>query len=84
MEFINRVADVAEKEGHHPDIFLYDWNKVRLELMIHAIGGLAFNKTKQCILGPHRGGTIGKASGENYTIFMNMGWNDAKEILPRP
>lgn len=37
-------------------------------------GGLAFNATKQCILGPHRGGTIGKSSGENYTVFMNLGW----------
>lgn len=40
-------------------------------------GGLAFNKDKQCILGPHRGGTIGKSSGENYSIFMLMGWDKA-------
>lgn len=37
-------------------------------------GGLAFDKTKQCIIGVHRGGTIGKGSGENYTLIMNIGW----------
>lgn len=46
-------------------------------------GGLAFNKTKQCILGPHRGGTIGKADGENYTVFMNVGWEWIKDFLGR-
>lgn len=38
-------------------------------------GGLAFNETKQCVLGPHRGGTIGKSNGENYSVFMLMGWD---------
>ncbi len=37
-------------------------------------GGLAFNATKQCVIGPHRGGTIGKSAGENYSVFMNLGW----------
>lgn len=41
-------------------------------------GGLAFNATKQCILGPHRGGTIGGSEGENYSIFINLGWPGAK------
>ncbi len=41
-------------------------------------GGLAFNATKQCIIGPHRGGTIGKAPGENFSVFMNLGWGKAK------
>lgn len=44
-------------------------------------GGLAFNADKQCIIGPHRGGTIGKASGENYSIFMNIGWEGVRELL---
>ena len=30
MEFVNRVADVAEEANHHPDILIYGWNKVRL------------------------------------------------------
>jgi hypothetical protein len=44
-------------------------------------GGLAFNKTKQCILGPSRGGTIGNAAGENFTIFMNIGWERARDLF---
>ncbi|QQG45403.1 MAG: trypsin-like peptidase domain-containing protein [Candidatus Sungiibacteriota bacterium] len=44
-------------------------------------GGLAFNATKKCIVGPHRGGTIGRSSGENFSIFMNLGWNRAKEVV---
>jgi 4a-hydroxytetrahydrobiopterin dehydratase len=42
MQFINRVADVAEEEGHHPD-FSVSWNRVTLELTTHAIGGLSEN-----------------------------------------
>ena len=42
MQFINRVADVAEEEGHHPD-FSVSWNRVQLELTTHAIGGLSEN-----------------------------------------
>lgn len=43
MAFVNKVADLAESEGHHPDIHLHNWNKVRLELSTHAIGGLSEN-----------------------------------------
>ena len=42
MAFVNKVADIAEGEGHHPDIFV-SWNKVKLELTTHAIGGLSTN-----------------------------------------
>lgn len=42
MAFINKVADLAEKEGHHPDIHIY-YNEVNLELWTHAIGGLSEN-----------------------------------------
>ena len=40
--FVERVADLAEMEGHHPDIHVY-YNKVVLELSTHAIGGLTEN-----------------------------------------
>ena len=43
MVFVNKVADLAESEGHHPDIFIHGWNKVRFELSTHAIGGLSEN-----------------------------------------
>ena len=42
MDFINRVAALAENEGHHPDIHVF-YNKVTLELSTHAIGGLSEN-----------------------------------------
>jgi len=42
MKFVNRVADVAEREGHHPD-FAIHWNKVDLTLWTHKIGGLHEN-----------------------------------------
>lgn len=40
MNFVNRIADLAETEGHHPDISIH-WNKVTLALWTHAIGGLS-------------------------------------------
>ena len=42
MAFVNRVADLAEAEGHHPDIHI-SWNRVRLDLTTHAIKGLSDN-----------------------------------------
>ena len=43
MQWVNKVADLAESEGHHPDILIHGWNKVRLELTTHAINGLSEN-----------------------------------------
>jgi 4a-hydroxytetrahydrobiopterin dehydratase len=42
IEFVNRVAEIAEAEGHHPDIAIH-WNKVDLTLWTHKIGGLHEN-----------------------------------------
>ena len=42
MEFVNRMAAIAEAEGHHPDFFVH-WNEVRVELWTHATGGLHMN-----------------------------------------
>jgi 4a-hydroxytetrahydrobiopterin dehydratase len=42
MSFVNKVADIAESEGHHPDIFV-SYNKVTLELTTHASKGLTEN-----------------------------------------
>lgn len=42
MVFVNKVAEVAEAEGHHPDIAI-SWNKVTFTLSTHAIGGLSIN-----------------------------------------
>jgi 4a-hydroxytetrahydrobiopterin dehydratase len=40
VEFVNRVAEVAEEANHHPDIFIHGWNKVKLSFSTHAAGGL--------------------------------------------
>ncbi len=40
MVWVNRVADLAEEANHHPDISVHDWNKVRLILSTHSVGGL--------------------------------------------
>jgi 4a-hydroxytetrahydrobiopterin dehydratase len=42
MKLVNAVAKIAEKDAHHPDIFIW-YNKVRLDLWTHAIGGLSEN-----------------------------------------
>jgi 4a-hydroxytetrahydrobiopterin dehydratase len=42
MAFINKVAEIAEAEQHHPDIYIF-YNLVKLELSTHAIGGLSEN-----------------------------------------
>jgi 4a-hydroxytetrahydrobiopterin dehydratase len=39
LGFVNRLGEVAEAEGHHPDIFL-TWGKVKVTLWTHSVGGL--------------------------------------------
>ena len=43
LAFVNAIGEIAESEGHHPDINLFSWNKVALALSTHAIGGLSIN-----------------------------------------
>lgn len=43
LGFVNQVGKLAELEGHHPDIYLHNWRKVRLTLSTHAIKGLSQN-----------------------------------------
>lgn len=40
LAFVNRVGDIAEAEGHHPDILL-TWGKVKIFLWTHKINGLS-------------------------------------------
>jgi 4a-hydroxytetrahydrobiopterin dehydratase len=40
VDFVNRVADLAEEHDHHPDI-LISYTKVRLVLSTHKVGGLS-------------------------------------------
>lgn len=39
LDFTNRVGELAEQQGHHPDVFLA-WGEVRLQIWTHKIDGL--------------------------------------------
>ncbi|REK08254.1 MAG: 4a-hydroxytetrahydrobiopterin dehydratase [Planctomycetota bacterium] len=43
MDFFGSVAEVAEADGHHPDLHLEGYRNVWIELYTHAIGGLSEN-----------------------------------------
>lgn len=43
ITFFNRVAELAEEEGHHPDLHLTGYRDIKIELSTHAIGGLSEN-----------------------------------------
>ena len=43
LDFVNKVGEIAENEGHHPDIFLHSYKKVKISLSTHAINGLSEN-----------------------------------------
>jgi len=43
IEFFEKIAEVAEEEGHHPDLQLTNFREVAIELSTHAIGGLSDN-----------------------------------------
>ena len=40
LDFTNKVGELAEAQGHHPDIYLA-WGKVKLTVWTHKINGLA-------------------------------------------
>ncbi len=40
MEFVKKVAEVAEQQNHHPDI-LISYSRVTLTLSTHKVGGLS-------------------------------------------
>ena len=42
IDFVNQVANLAEDEGHHPDIIIR-YSRVTFELTTHAIKGLSEN-----------------------------------------
>jgi 4a-hydroxytetrahydrobiopterin dehydratase len=42
LRFTNQIGEIAEQEGHHPDIFL-SYGKVKIQLWTHKINGLSEN-----------------------------------------
>ena len=43
IKFVNNVAALAEREGHHPDLHVEQYRRVWIEITTHAIGGLSEN-----------------------------------------
>ncbi|QDS96795.1 4a-hydroxytetrahydrobiopterin dehydratase [Adhaeretor mobilis] len=43
MDFFNKCAEVAEADGHHPDLHIEGYRNASVELWTHAIGGLSEN-----------------------------------------
>lgn len=39
LSFVNKIGEIAEQQGHHPDILL-SWGKVEVTLWTHKIDGL--------------------------------------------
>lgn len=42
LAFTNRIGELAEEEGHHPDIEL-SWGRVGIQLTTHSVKGLSEN-----------------------------------------
>jgi 4a-hydroxytetrahydrobiopterin dehydratase len=42
LRFVNQVGELAEADGHHPDLLL-GWGRVKVYLWTHAAGGLTKN-----------------------------------------
>ena len=42
QKFVNNVGEIAEKEGHHPEI-LFGWGYAKISITTHAIEGLSEN-----------------------------------------
>jgi len=40
MKFLNRIAELAEVLGHHPDFHLERYRHLRIEIWTHSVGGL--------------------------------------------
>ena len=40
QNFVNKVGEIAENEGHHPDI-CFGWGYAKIKIFTHAIQGLA-------------------------------------------
>ena len=42
QNFVTKVGNIAEQEGHHPDIF-FGWGYAKINITTHAIKGLSEN-----------------------------------------
>ncbi len=42
INFINRIAAIAETQNHHPDLKIYDYKNVFIEISTHEVDGLTY------------------------------------------
>ena len=42
LNFINKISEISEQEGHHPDIS-FGWGYAKIKITTHAIEGLSVN-----------------------------------------
>ncbi len=47
LQFVNKVGEVAEKLGHHPDICIRDYKKVFISTTTHDKGNVITEKDRQ-------------------------------------
>jgi 4a-hydroxytetrahydrobiopterin dehydratase len=64
MEFVNRVADLAESANHHPDIDIR-YSKVTLTLSTHDVGGITSNDVALARSIDQTGGTEPAPEGDS-------------------
>jgi 4a-hydroxytetrahydrobiopterin dehydratase len=43
VDLVNKIAQLAEDEGHHPNLLLHDYNQLEIEIYTHKIKGLHEN-----------------------------------------
>lgn len=43
VKLVDQIADIAESEGHHPDLNIFDYKNLTITLSTHAIKGLSIN-----------------------------------------
>ena len=43
LDFVNKLGKIVEDEGHHPNIYLHSYRKVKIAPSTHAIKGLSEN-----------------------------------------
>ncbi|CAM9588845.1 unnamed protein product [Scytosiphon promiscuus] len=50
MAFFNAVGEVAEEQGHHPDLHLTQYRNVEIRLQTHSMGGVTQNDIEEAKL----------------------------------
>ncbi len=40
INFVNKIANLAEEKNHHPDIKIFNYRNVTISLATHSVGGV--------------------------------------------